>query len=777
MYEYIWDESTNGLLLTTNQSKFSKEPRPVYYKELDMLGFDAYWNYPKDDSAPLMWAEANNYIYKGKLVAKTKGGSLYTKPEIVIIDEPEPDGKSLQFVDVSAMCAKNRDILETLVQETIQKIYNIYWEYKEKIDIFHVSYSGGKDSEVTFDLVQRALPHDEFLVLFGDTGMEFPDTYKAVERVKNFCKKNNIIFHIAKSNFNPIDTWNIFGPPSSAMRWCCGVHKTAPQLLKIREIFKKDNLSDMAFVGVRASESVRRSGYDYVSVGKKHSGQSSCNPILNWSSAEIYLYIYSENLYLNEAYKKGSSRAGCLYCPMATTKSDYVNYYLYPNEVEAFIQIIKKLYTGAKSDKMLIDSYLNNKGWKARKNGRDFATISIGDFLEETINDKRKLTFKDKNNSWVEWFKVLGFLDIRENLAFLYVNSNISISFEVTKLKNNYLSFLFNESDIKSNSTLYKNIKNVIKKSHSCIGCRYCEGNCPNGNMSFVNGKIHISDSCIHCGLCNGIDNGCLIFNSLCLPKGNGVMRKGSIDEYGTHPVKMEWVKDFIDLKEKFEEECPYNKPMVSMFKRFLKDSGIVDKNNQFEPLAGILFKRGANDKVIWALMFCNLSYAPQIGWLVDNLCFGVDYTKAELINTLGDFITTKTGPKNIVNSYKHISVLPISNVGFGKIFEISKTDFTFTRAPWQDPIPEVILYSLYKFAEACEGYYQFSLSELMDDGIERAGISPTKIFGLNRQTMIALLNNLSTHYPEFIRASFTLDLETITLSDDKKADDVLNLL
>ena len=60
MYEYHWDEETGGLLLTTNQAKFSKEPRPVYYRELDILGFDAFWNYPKDDSAPLMWAEANN---------------------------------------------------------------------------------------------------------------------------------------------------------------------------------------------------------------------------------------------------------------------------------------------------------------------------------------------------------------------------------------------------------------------------------------------------------------------------------------------------------------------------------------------------------------------------------------------------------------------------------------------------------------------------------------------------------------------------------------------
>ena len=124
MYQYIWDEETGGLLLTTEQSKFSKEPRPVYASELTMLGFDQYWLYPKCDCAPIMWAEANNYIYRGRTVARTKGGSYYSKPEIVILEVPESDGIPLRFVDIEKMTKKNEGILETLVQETIQTVYN-----------------------------------------------------------------------------------------------------------------------------------------------------------------------------------------------------------------------------------------------------------------------------------------------------------------------------------------------------------------------------------------------------------------------------------------------------------------------------------------------------------------------------------------------------------------------------------------------------------------------------------------------------------------------------
>ena len=40
MYSYEWDKETGGLILNSSPLQFSKEPRPVYYKELDLLGFD-----------------------------------------------------------------------------------------------------------------------------------------------------------------------------------------------------------------------------------------------------------------------------------------------------------------------------------------------------------------------------------------------------------------------------------------------------------------------------------------------------------------------------------------------------------------------------------------------------------------------------------------------------------------------------------------------------------------------------------------------------------------
>jgi phosphoadenosine phosphosulfate reductase len=86
------------------------------------------------------------------------------------------------------------------------------------------------------------------------------------------------------------------------------------------------------------------------------------------------------------------------------------------------------------------------------------------------------------------------------------------------------------------------------------------------------------------------------------------------------------------------------------------------------------------------------------------------------------------------------------------------------------------VLYGLFKFAEKCNDYKEFTLATLLNDSIDRDGISPTRIFGLDREDMTTMLLGLSAKYPEFITASFTHDLEKITLAEDKSSQDVLDL-
>ena len=789
MYSYSYDVETGGILLNSSPLLFSKEPRPVYYKELDILGLDKYWNYEKNDSYPYMWAEANNYFYRGRKVAQTKGGSCYTAPEITILEEPEPNKQPLRFVDVPAMVARNQELLEGLVQETIKKVYNTYQQYQSKVDVFYVAFSGGKDSVVALDIVQRALPHNAFMVLFGDTGMEFPDTYRVIEDVEKYCKSNEISFYRSCSNLSPIETWNKFGPPAQTMRWCCSVHKTSPQIILLRKIMNNPHFRGMAFTGVRGDESASRSEYKDVSLGEKVKGQYSCHPILEWGSAELFTYIYARDLIINEAYKKGNSRAGCLVCPLAASKNMYFKEQSYGKSetgeltTTTFNKIILDTTSKNLSSDEAVKEFMDIGGWKARRSGKE---LSIAKNLSIDEFEKGVLTITTYANAtdWKEWIKTVG------KVSFL-TDGDVEVIFEGHPYKikqtveNDRTIFTVNiGTNTKRDIYFMSALKTIFRKSAYCIGCGVCEANCPHGFISLHDGIVEIDDRCVKCRKCHDIFHGCLLANSMRLPKGEKKM--GSVDRYGNMGIEYDWVRKYMQNTEDFWNSAHgLGTNMVKYLKSFLSDSGIAVRKKSDYVLTDFgqkVKQLGVEDVNAWGLMVSNLVYTSEYNWWVKNTVVDQTYTPAEIMAMLGDDMTVNS-KKNIVSAYKNIF---ISTEQVGTELGLGLCDYqlkngkkyleSITRGKWKNPNTRVILYSLFKFAEACGDYYQFTLKRLLNHDIESDGISPTQIFGLDRNTMEKLLTGLSVNYPEFINASFTLDLDNITLREGKTSQDVLEL-
>lgn len=775
MYSYDWDEETGGLLLNSAQQKMSKEPRPVYYKELDILGFDKYWNYAKDDSAPYMWAEANNYWYHGRKVASVKGGSLYTAPELVLLEEPEPDGKPLIPVNIPLMVAKNHTILEALVQDTIKKVFNIYISYRKKVDIFYVAFSGGKDSVVALDIVQRALPHNEFKVVFGNTDMEFPTTTELVQKLSRKCSDEGIEFLEAASNMTSKESWNIFGPPARKVRWCCTVHKTAPVINMLSDKFANGKLRCVMITGVGGDESVSRSGYDEMSMGKKMAGQYSFHPILEWSSAEIYLYIYSQGLLLNDAYKYGFNRVGCIMCPNSSEKHEYIKRQCFPELVDEYCErITQNSAKDLSGDNAKI--FLETGGWKSRLSGRELKFSEEDRFQLNETPAYLKFSVNKLNPVWKTWYKTMGIIEENSGEIMLEYNG-VWRKCRESEDKNGGLIEIENLGNSKNSIEFIFLFKSVLAKSQYCIFCKTCVAECPHRNISMSDGKITISDKCIKCHECLKILSGCLYYNSI---RGSKAMKslKG-INKYLSVGVDAEWINSFID-DNSFE---PGNRKTDVMY-GFMTDAGIVAKR-KLTSFGELITRMGTSDANSWALMLCNLAYTPAFQWYIKNIPFNETYYERQLDIDMGED-TTKKAKSEFWNGFKTIldTNEAFKEIGLG-IPDITvkqttagekKSMNSLVRQPWQDPDPRVILYSLYKFAEACGDYYHFTLRRLLDHDVDSAGISPTQIFGTDSDSMQQILIGLSINYPEFINASFTLDLDKIDLVNTKSSSDVLEL-
>ena len=754
MFDYSYDAETGGILLNNKTSIFSKEPRPVYSLELDLLGIDSYWNYSKQQELPYMWAEANHYYYRGYNIFNTVGGTLYSPPKVELVKIEDKTvlemGATLQPVDINEMTNKNREQIDIIEQITVKKIFDIYKKYQKRLDCFHVAFSGGKDSIVLLELVKKALPKSSFIVVFGDTKMEFPDTYKLVDKVEQKCKDEGIDFYRASTHFSPNESWKLFGPPSRVLRWCCTVHKATPQTLKLREVLGKDDFVGLDFVGVRAHESIVRSSYEEEGYGKKQKGQYSHNSILDWSSAEIWAYIFAHNLLINDAYKKGNSRVGCLFCPMSGGKSDSFRYLCYKDGVDKYINLIKENINDNN-----IDSYITNGGWIERKNGRDILD-NFSRYSEELINNELIITVKNPRTDWREWIKTLG---------------EIKFNFTVNPNEDGYVVKLPAYIDKTSEG---KKFKQVFHKAAYCVSCRACEANCKYGCLSFENG-LHI-ENCKHCMECHNIDDGCLVYHSMQLPK-NGGRKMKSINTFADHAPKIDWVRNFFVQGDKFLEDNTLGPMQISMFKRFLSDSGLIKKNHttDFYQQAVTL---GSESESTWGLILVNLAYNnPQIRWYIDHMPIGEQFPREYFEDMLKSEGISPKDAASITKSFKRLSDIQLGTITqFGSVTMNGKQILSLQRNQVSISNPLVLLYSLYLYAEKCGGYYQFSLSTLERLDIESAGISPIKLFGLNREEMEPMLLGLSAKYNEYIDVTFTHDLDKITLRDYHSSNEVLNL-
>jgi len=162
----------------------------------------------------------------------------------------------------------------------------------------NVSFSGGKDSTVVYELARRAGVTDSYFV---DTGMEFPETVR-------FVKEMNIPVILQGPDFTK--GLEMHGLPKKDSRWCCEYLK-----LETAKRWLEKQGPCVTVQGNRWYESFARSTLPGAVENPFYPKQLNLSPIRAWRALEVFLYIWWRELPVNPLYDQGLERVGCWMCP------------------------------------------------------------------------------------------------------------------------------------------------------------------------------------------------------------------------------------------------------------------------------------------------------------------------------------------------------------------------------------------------------------------------------------------------------------------------------
>ncbi|NLM00129.1 MAG: phosphoadenosine phosphosulfate reductase family protein [Treponema sp.] len=472
-----------------------------------------------------VWAMNNRYYIDGKSV--TIPNAIYKKADaskIIENLENEKNKNDYKYFNeyIRRFVVANKDRLNYLKSEAFNFIKHASEKFDEENII--VSFSGGKDSTVTSDIAIKALSNPSLVHIFGDTTLEFPFT---IEYAKRFRKNHpQTIFQIARNNDqNFYDVCEDIGPPARMMRWCCSMFKTGPISRVINSLYRNQQV--LTFYGIRVSESASRSKYNRIEDNAelvKIQQQTVASPIFFWRDIDIWLYILSENIDFNDAYRLGYDRVGCWCCPNNNPRAQFLSRVYMPEQTKRWRDFL--INFARRIGKPDAEVYVDTGKWKARQGGNGLSSASdvkiqfINCTTEEHANIYRLI--RPFDDELIGLFVPFG--RIAPELGNKMLNEVIIID---AKTNVPIMSIQpFNQGDydyavkittmnVANHVDLQRMAGYQIKKFNACRKCLKCESLCRMGAISIIGDCYFIDpEKCTHCKMCmtaKYLEGGCMM--------------------------------------------------------------------------------------------------------------------------------------------------------------------------------------------------------------------------------------------------------------------------
>ena len=850
MFKIIWDPAYNGVRLTMSSKgdALNVSPRPVFWEELDLLGLNKRgWIYPHVEE-PLMWACDRRYFYKGQFVLEVKGGNVFDAPEV--IQQEGYEILTLQPVDMERLRSRNEDTMFIIEHEAMDFINQTYRRYKNirevsqknpdldfqqlasslekktkeehvvikedcdsfdvmplskaeeqgkapilssNTDIFVTSFSGGKDSQVVLDLVTRVVPAEDVVVIYSDTGYELPSSLSLYDEVKDFYKQKypNLRFYTAKNHQPVLHYWDEIGTPSRIHRWCCSIMKSAPLSKLLKDIVgngKQPNA--ILFDGVRAEESPSRSSRSRIGKNVKHNKIINVSPILEWNATEIYLYLLLNGLPVNEAYRKGLSRVGCVICPYSSSWSEDLCGQLYPETLAPFVNKIREGLERSKTAG--IENYIRTGRWKMRAGGRYLHTNANVNFMSVAPDFKAIITAPKEN--LLMWMRVLGDMNIHQDGNITDIDLKHQKQIYKCRLEEKSNSQVLEVCGIDPKDIVFvSHLKKVCYKATYCVHCEVCEVECPTGALSVVPRATINKEKCVHCLKCIDFDGkGCHAASSISTSdtsimtnqiKNVAQGSKSGINRYNDGMgMREKWVEKYFDTYESFFDNNEHGlnpKYQIPPFINWLRESYILNAEDKNISEVGQYMAKAYRTKAltVWELIYIGLCDNSEIcSWFHSAIDFNRSYTREEMDIILQDSYpelkdrTLRNPFNSLLNTFKESPLGTSIPVGvLGK----EQNKVTLIRQPHNNISLEGLAYSLYRYAER-KKRYSLNVSEFYDEN-QTEGIY--RQFGISKETLESLLLSLQEESNHVLRVELNMGLDNIILREDLTSVDILKLM
>ncbi|NOT11550.1 MAG: phosphoadenylyl-sulfate reductase [Methylococcaceae bacterium] len=189
----------------------------------------------------------------------------------------------------------------------------------ELFDNIAISFSGAED----VILIDMAVQIRKDISVFSlDTGRLHPETYRFIEKVRKFYNIDIELLtpdRIALDSF--VKTKGLFSFYDDGHHECCGIRKVEPLKRKLVTL-------DAWITGQRKDQSPD-TRHDIAEVETDTAFSTAehalhkFNPLLNWSSEQVWDYIEAYQVPYNELHEKGFISIGCEPCTRAVLPNQH----------------------------------------------------------------------------------------------------------------------------------------------------------------------------------------------------------------------------------------------------------------------------------------------------------------------------------------------------------------------------------------------------------------------------------------------------------------------